>query len=131
MNVGRILRKAGFDNDELRVTLAPVDPDRINVWPASRWMMMLWRKGISGVTVRNWIFVDPEVIRGDLRRLARLVVHELVHVRQFSDEGYVPFALRYVVEYLRGLVAGKGARQAYLDIHAETEARRVTERLLR
>ena len=131
MNAGRILRKVGLDNDELRHAIAPVDPDSVNVWPASRWLMMLWRNGISGVTIRDWVFVDPELLRGEQRRLARLVVHELVHVRQFQQKGYVPFSIRYVYEYARGILGGKGSRQAYLDVSAEQEARAVTERLLR
>lgn len=131
MNAGRILRKVGFDNEELRAAVAPVDPDSVNVWPASRSMMRLWRKGISGVTVRNWVFVDPALLRGDPTRLARLVIHELVHVRQFREAGYVPFSLRYLYEYFRGILEGKGLRQAYLDIAAEQEARAVTETLLR
>ena len=131
MNAGRILRKVGFDNDELRAAVAPVDPDYVNVWPASRLMMKLWRKGISGVTIRSWVFVDPELLRGDPIRLGRLVIHELVHVRQFEESGYVPFSLRYLYEYIRGVLGGKGLRQAYLDISAEQEARAVTETLLR
>lgn len=130
MNAGRILRKAGLDGDELRAAIAPVDPDTVNVWPASRSMMRLWRRGIKGVTIRSWVFVDPEILRGDADRLGRLVIHELVHVRQFSESGYVPFSLRYVYEYLRGVLQGKGLRQAYLDISAEQEARAVTEALL-
>lgn len=93
-------------------------------------MMTLWRKGIKGVTIRNWVFVDPEILRGDPDRLGRLVIHELVHVRQFNESGYVPFSLRYVYEYLGGVLQGKGLRQAYLDITAEQEARAVTEALL-
>ena len=131
MNAGRILRKAGLDGDELRAAIAPVDPDSVNVWPASPLMMRLWRKGIKGVTVRNWVFVDPRILRGDPGRLGRLVIHELVHVRQFRESGYVPFSLRYVYEYLRGVLHGKSLRQAYLDISAEQEARAVTESLFR
>ncbi|HEX6286478.1 MAG TPA: hypothetical protein VFZ80_03255 [Acidimicrobiia bacterium] len=130
MNAGRILRKAGLDGDELRAAIAPVDPDTVNVWPASRSMMRLWRRGIKGVTIRSWVFVDPEILRGDADRLGRLVIHELVHVRQFNESGYVPFSLRYVYEYLGGVLQGKGLRQAYLDISAEQEARAVTEALL-
>jgi hypothetical protein len=131
VNAGRILRKVGFDNDELRSAVAPVDPDSVNVWPASRIMMRLWRRGITGVTIRNWVFVDPALLEGDPVRLGRLVIHELVHVRQFRDSGYVSFSLRYVFEYLRGLLGGKSLRDAYLDISAEQEARAVTETLLR
>lgn len=128
MNAGRILREAGYDTDALRVRLSPVNPDEVNVWPASRLMMRLWRPGIKGVTYWKLVFVDPELMRGDRKRLARLVIHELFHVRQIIDAGYVPFSARYVFEYARGLLEGKDARQAYLDIPAEAEARELTAR---
>lgn len=126
MNAGRILREAAYDTDALRVRLSPVNPDEINVWPASPLMMRLWRPGIKGVTHWKLVFVDPELMRGDRKRLARLVIHELFHVRQFQDSGYLPFALRYIYEYARGRLQGKDARQAYLEIPAEAEARELT-----
>lgn len=128
MNAGRLLRETGFDNDELRVRLSPVNPDRVNVWPASRLMRSVWRPGIQGVTIWKWVFVDPELMKGDRERLARLVIHELFHLRQLADAGYLPFTTRYVAEYVRGRLAGKGPRQAYLDIGAEAEARELTAR---
>ena len=129
MNAGRILREAGFDTDELRVTLLPVNPDRVNIWPASPALMTLWRKGIKGVTYGRVVFVDPEMFNGDPKRLATLVIHELVHVRQFHDHGYFRFSARYLKDYLTGRVGGKSGRQAYLDVPAEIEARRIAARL--
>lgn len=131
MNAGRILRKAGYDTETLRVSLAPVDPDRVNVYPASSTMRRLWLKGIQGVTIRHLVFVDHEVMVGDPERLARLVIHELVHVRQFSDAGYFGFMARYVRDYAGGLLSGKKLRQAYLDVEAEKEARATTVELVR
>lgn len=130
MNAGKLLKEAGLDSDALRVRIAPVDPDTVNVWPASRWIRMFWRPGVKGVTHRRWILVEPEFMRGDRDRLARLVVHELVHVRQYLDRGYFSFMSRYVADYWRGRLAGKDGRQAYLDIPAEVEAREVTARVV-
>lgn len=130
MNAGRVLREAGYDTDALRVRISPVDPDGINVYPAARPLRALWRPGIKGVTHWRWIFVEPEFMRGDRDRLARLVIHELIHVRQYRDTGYLRFTIGYVFEYWKGRLGGKGARQAYLDIGAEVEAREVTERIV-
>lgn len=129
MNAGRILRRAGLDTDELRVTLLPVNPDRVNIWPASRLMMATWRQGIKGVTYGRVVFVNPEMFHAEPKRLASLVIHELVHVRQFHDRGYVGFSTRYVTDYVKGRVGGKSARQAYLDVTAEVEARQIAARL--
>lgn len=131
MNAGRILRNAGYDTDALRVGLAPIDPDRVNIYPASQMMKRLWLKGIQGVTIRHLVFVDREVLLGDPERLARLVIHELVHVRQFNDAGYIGFMTRYIRDYARGLLGGKKLRQAYLDVEAEREARATTAELVR
>lgn len=131
MNAGRILRIAGYDTDELRVRLAPVDPDRVNVYPASALMRRFWLKGIQGVTIHRLVFVDREVLLGDPHRLGRLVIHELVHVRQFNDAGYFGFMSRYIRDYAGGLLSGKKLRQAYLDVAAEREARELTAELVR
>lgn len=126
MNAGRILRKAGYDKEALRVRIAPVDPDHINVWPASRLFRSFWRSGISGVTHWRLVFVDPDVMRGDPERLARLIIHELVHVRQYLAAGYLRFVTSYLREYWLGRIGGKSPRQAYLDISLEREARELT-----
>lgn len=128
MNAGRLLRAAGLDTEGLRELIAPVDPDKVNVWPASRWMRALWRPGIQGVTHWKWVFVEPEVLTGNGERLGRLVVHELVHVRQYVAGGYARFVVRYVGEYVRGRLGGKSPRDSYLAISAEVEAREVTAR---
>lgn len=128
MNAGRLLRKTGYDTEALRVRIAPVDPDEINVWPASRFFRRLWRHGIRGVTHGRLVFVDPELMRGDPDRLARLVVHELIHVRQFAAAGYVRFVTSYLKEYWEGRLGGKSPHDAYRDISLEREAREMTER---
>lgn len=130
MNAGRLLRGTGLDTAALRDLITPVDPDEINVWPASRWLRMLWRPGISGVTHWRWVFVEPELMRGDQARLARLVIHELVHVRQYTESGYLRFTARYISDYVKGRLAGKSPRDAYLGIAAELEAREVTAKAI-
>ena len=125
MNAGRVLRQAGYDTPELRRELAPIDPDRVNLWPASALMRRFWRPGFEGVTIGAMVFIDPVVLKGDPGRLARLTIHELVHVRQFAESGYLPFMARYLWQYARGRLDGKDKRSAYLAVEAETEARAV------
>ncbi|MEA1902688.1 MAG: hypothetical protein U9N56_04095 [Actinomycetota bacterium] len=130
MNAGRILRRAELDTDELRLALAPINPDNINVWPASKWLRMFWRPGIKGVTQGRLIMVHPDLLKGDPDRLAKTVVHELVHVRQFRELGYARFMFRYIRDHLRGRLGGVNARESYLQNPAEVEAREVTKRLV-
>lgn len=128
MNAGRVLKEAGYDTDALRVRIAPIDPDRVNLLPASRFFRRFWRSGINGVTHGPFVFIAPEVMGGDRDRLARLVVHELIHVRQYKAAGYLPFVISYLKEYWMGRMGGKTSRQAYLDISHEREARELTAR---
>lgn len=58
----------------------------------------------------------------------RLVAHELVHVRQWSEQGRVRFLARYLRDYARNLVRLRSHRAAYLAIPAEVEARAEAER---
>lgn len=131
MNAGRVLSDAGLDSAGLRDTIAPVDPETINIWPASRWMRAFWRPGIKAVTQGRWIFADPDLIAGDPGQLARTVVHELIHVKQFADLGYVRFMYRYLRDYLENRLAGLTKGDAYRANWAEMEAREATARLTR
>lgn len=130
MNAARILAAAGVDTDHLRSELGPVDPEKVNVWPAARFVRALWRSGIRGVTVFRWVLADPEVLQGDRNRLARFVVHELVHVRQFAELGYFRFMTRYLSDYWRARLTGEDHQTAYLGIRAEVEAREVADRFV-
>jgi hypothetical protein len=58
---------------------------------------------------------------------AKLIAHELVHVRQFGEQGVVRFLARYVVDYARNLARLRKHRAAYLAIPAEVEARDETK----
>ncbi len=59
---------------------------------------------------------------------ATLMRHELVHVRQWRELGFVGFLARYLGSYLRSRLRGYGHWGAYrripLEIAAEWEARR-------
>jgi hypothetical protein len=72
------------------------------------------------------IYVRKDVLGGDSLRLAGLVTHELVHVRQWRELGTVRFLRRYVAEYLRGRRNGLDHSQAYLAISLEKEARQIS-----
>lgn len=131
MNAARILADAGVDSEELRAELSPVRPEDVNVWPAGRPIRLAWRSGVRAVTMGRLVLADPDVMNGDPRDLARLVVHELVHVRQFARMGYLRFMTRYVLEYLTGRLRGQDHRDAYTNIGAEVEAREIADRHVR
>ena len=127
MNAGDSLRQAGLDSAVLRAVLHPVVPERVVLLPAPTWMRIVWGSGTGAMTLGRRVFVRQEILHGDPRALARLVVHELVHVRQWSDYGPVGFLRRYLGRYLSGLARGLGHRGAYRSNPYESEAREVAE----
>ena len=129
MNAGRALTRAGLDSDELRAALHPIQPSRLTLKPASPLMMKLWGQGIQAITIRGWIFVDPRYLNGDPTKLGKLVVHELVHARQWADLGFFGFLGRYLRDYVNGRRRGRSHREAYMEIGLEVEARKIQARL--
>lgn len=128
MTAGEILRASGLDTEELRAELHPVDADRVKVRAAPKLLIRVWARGTGAITLIRWVFVHPDLLDDNHPGLGRLIVHELVHVRQWSDYGPVPFLRRYLGAYLAGRRRGIGHRMAYWSNPLEAEARSVVER---
>lgn len=71
------------------------------------------------------IFVRGDVLGGDRVALAKLVQHELVHVRQWQEMGPWRFLTRYLSDYWRLRNRGLGPQEAYEGISLEREAREI------
>ncbi len=75
---------------------------------------------VSGLTLGRLVFhqgtLHPE-------RPSRLMAHELVHVRQFAEQGFLRFSLEYNAAFARNLTRVKRWGPAYRAIPAEVEAR--------
>jgi len=128
VNAGRVLTEAGVDTDELRVLIHPIQPEQVWLRSATPLMMRFWGSGIQAMTVRRWIFVDPGLLNGDRAKLSLLIIHELVHVRQWSDLGVLGFLSSYLGSYLRGRRKGLNHRDSYRAIDLEVEAREIQAR---
>jgi len=76
--------------------------------------------GSSGMTIGRFVFLTKDADRSGRREL---LAHELIHVRQYANAGLVRFLLRYLRDYLVGLVRLRHHRRAYLAIPAEEAAR--------
>ena len=124
-----MLRSGGVDSLRVRLLIHPIDPESVRVRSAPRVMRRLWARDISAMTLGNTIFLDPAVLAAAQHRSSLLLVHELVHVRQWGELGVIRFLWRYLTGYLGGRWKGLGHHAAYLAIPLEVEAR-VTARLL-
>lgn len=109
----------------LRVRLLPVRPEQVIVRPFPVLVARLWPKWVGAVAAPWGVYVRPQVLEGDSDRLAGVLCHELVHVRQWRTLGVIGFLWSYVGDYLSGRRRGLSHREAYLTIGLEEEARRV------
>jgi hypothetical protein len=121
-----IARLGGVDPAELANQVGIGDIDRIALQPAPGWMVRTWRGDVAAMTLPWAIYVRQDVLGGDSLRLARLVSHELVHVKQWQQLGTSRFLVRYMRDYLRGRRRGLSHHQAYLAISLEKEARELS-----
>jgi Domain of unknown function (DUF4157) len=129
VNAGQMLRAGGIDSLRVRVLIAPVDPESVRVRSAPGVMRRLWGRDISAMTLGKTIFLAPALITAVQHRPGLLLIHELVHVRQWGELGVIRFLWRYLTGYLNGRWKGLGHHAAYLAIPLEVEAR-VAARLL-
>lgn len=79
--------------------------------------------GYTGMTLGNHILLARPV---DDDGTSALLAHELVHVRQWADRGFVGFSAAYLTSFGRNLSRHRRWGTAYRDIDAEREARQET-----
>ena len=117
---------AGFDPASLAEAAGLDDLDRVLVRPAPAWMRRLWRGDVGAMTLPWGIFVRSDLLGGNRVDLARLVSHELVHVRQWQQMGIRRFLTRYLSDYWRARRQGHSHQVAYEMISLEKEAREIS-----
>ena len=125
MAAGPFLVRAGMDPAMVQSLTGVSDLDTVRVRSAPGWLRRLWIGPVQATTIMGTIYVAAQVLAGDGPALGRLLVHELVHVRQWRTAGPLRFLVRYLGDYLRGRLAGRNHAEAYRMIRYEVEARRV------
>ncbi|MBT8203348.1 MAG: hypothetical protein KJO87_08595 [Acidimicrobiia bacterium] len=120
--------EAGGISLQAMVAVAPsVDPEHLLIREARPWFERLALRTSAAIALPYVVYVRADAYRRRRDELTDLVVHELIHVHQWRDEGYIRFAVIYVADYLRGRLRGDSHRDAYRAIRYEVEARRLTE----
>lgn len=128
MNAAAALAASGVDISALPPLIQPVRPEQVTLRTAPYLMRKLWSKGIQAMTLGNTVYIDPRVLSGPSRPLGLLVIHELVHVRQWRKRGVFPFLGSYCSDYLKGRRNHLGHRGSYREIGVEVEAREIASR---
>lgn len=80
------------------------------------------RRSVLAITLGRTVWIHPRVLERGPDALKLLVEHELVHVAQYQRDGFFPFLLRYLSEYLRGRWMGRSHYEAYRAVSYEREA---------
>lgn len=106
-----------------------VRPERVVVHQAPLAMTLVWGRTTSAITLGSHLFVDADILGSVGPRLQKLVIHELVHVSQWTRQRPISFLVEYVGQYLLSRLRGAGHHVAYMSIGAEVEARRMTSQL--
>jgi hypothetical protein len=130
VTAGQFLESTGLDLSRVSPYIYPVDPSSIEMRPAPGWMRRLWSKDVEAMTVWHIIYVGPAVLATPSERNGRLILHELVHARQWRQLGRLGFGWRYLTGYSSGRLSGLSHRDAYLAIGLEVEARETVPRMV-
>ncbi len=98
-----------------------VRPDTID---RARIRSLFWLPGtFKGLTLgRNIFLTHDEPADGT----SSLIAHELVHVEQFNDRGWLGFLRWYLSDFSSGLLKERNWMKAYRQVTAEEQARRST-----
>jgi hypothetical protein len=105
--------------------LTPTELDAYDVLPrvlANRvriQRMPFLAPGANGMTIGRFVFLRNDGLFDGSRKI---IAHELVHVRQYYELGFVRFLAQYLRDYARALWRLKRHRAAYLAIPFEQRA---------
>lgn len=82
--------------------------------------------GVQGIVLYPFVFLadsfEPAPEQAPKQAAGRTLRHELVHVRQIRELGWLRFYSRYLREYFTARLRGKSHFEAYRTISFEQEA---------
>jgi hypothetical protein len=129
VNARTLLAASGISSERVASALPGVDIEQIVIRPAPAWLVRLWGKAVSAMTLRTTIYVRADLLDSAPSLLGPLLVHELVHVQQWARLGVVRFLWKYVAGYVGGRLTGLSHQDAYRAISIEVEAREIAAQL--
>jgi len=82
----------------------------------SKILKYIFPKWVKAFTFNNIIFIKDDNISENL------LSHELIHVKQYKENGILKFLVLYFYHYFKNLIILKNSKLAYLMIPFEIEA---------
>ena len=124
------LEAAGIELSSVQRVTPGVDLERLLVREASRLFEKLLLRNNAALALPHVVYMHSRAYRRPRAQLARLVVHEAIHVSQWRQTGSLKFAATYAWDYVRGRVGRRGHVRAYQEIRYEVQARDATDKVL-
>ncbi len=124
------LEAAGIDPASVQVVAPGVDLERLLVREASSLLEKLVLRRNAAIALPYVVYMHSRWYRRPRAQLARLVIHEAVHVSQWRQTGNLKYAATYAFDYLRGRLRRRGHYEAYQQIRYEVQARDATDKVL-
>lgn len=94
---------------------------------------------VDGITIGRYIFIRPSLAKYNSQNHLiinqKLLAHELTHVLQYQELGFIGFLTDYLKEYFGGLRRKKkwnslARLEAYWEISHEVEARNAAQKFI-
>lgn len=121
---------AGIDRAAVEAVTPGVDLDSLLVREATGWFEKLVLRRSAAIALPHVVYMHSHTYRKPRAELARLVIHETVHVSQWRSTGIFKFATTYALDYIRGRIRRRGHDRAYEEIRYEVDARTETDKVL-
>ena len=93
-----------------------------------RWLRLVTARDVVAITLGRRVYLRDDIARRPPEKLARLLRHELAHVRQVNELGLMLFLWRYTTEFLVHFWREHSVTRAYRRISFEVEAEAAEER---
>ena len=125
------LEAADIDLAAVQAVTPDVDLEQLLIREASSLFEKVFLRSNAAIAFPHVVYMHSRWYRRPRAEMARLVLHEAIHVSQWRQTGNLRFAATYVFDYLRGRVRRRGHARSYREIRYETQAREATDRVLR
>ncbi|HEU5162007.1 MAG TPA: sensor domain-containing diguanylate cyclase [Thermoanaerobaculia bacterium] len=93
------------------------------------WLRPFVLSGVLAITLGRRVYLSPALAARGEAAIARILRHELVHLRQVARLGLIRFLAQYVFEYAHHRRAGLSHHAAYRAVRFEAEAFAEEEKL--
>ncbi len=85
--------------------------------------------GNAGITFENRVYFAFPPYQKDADDLG-LIFHEIVHTYQYRKQGLTIFIAKYLADYMKNLIQGKGTKGSYYKVSYENEAYRYEDQFV-